>query len=191
MRDLYQIKRADDSTLLFLTKKRIDAFRILKLIYDDEYLLELIRHKNDFDNSLLSWLVIDTPIDQPIAFNMFREIEENIILLESDDAVNVIKGKLRQWNTSSFESAVTELEFVAEYLRKGYHVELEPKLPNGRTGDSIISFLGWNCDDGAPDLAGSGFPLSHFCRDHRGSLDDTNRRISMQSMEGVIASCSS
>lgn len=139
MKDVFEIRKANESELLSTAKRRIEHFPILKDIYDDDFLTGLIQHKNNYENLLLSLLVIDNPFDTQIILNLFEGIEGNLGLFRSEGDSTILKKKLRQWNTISFESAITELEFAAEYIRKGYQIELEPALPNGRKGDFSAS----------------------------------------------------
>lgn len=134
MRDITEIKRTDEE-LLAIAKQRIEDFSILKRIYDDDFLSVLVRHKNDNENLLLFWLVTDNPA----AISLFQEIEENLELLQPEDSIQKFKTKLKLWNTIPFESAIAELEFAAEYKRKGYWIELEPILPNGEKADFCAS----------------------------------------------------
>lgn len=135
MKDVFEIRKANENELLSIAKRRIENFSILKEIYDDNFLIDLIRHKNNYENLLLSWLVIDNLFDTQIALKLFKDIEDDLNLFRSESDFSIFERKLRQWNTVSFESTITELEFAAEYLRKGYQIELEPTLPNDRKGD--------------------------------------------------------
>jgi hypothetical protein len=47
MRDIFEIRQSDENELLSLAKQRIERFSILKGIYDDEFLTELVHHKNN------------------------------------------------------------------------------------------------------------------------------------------------
>jgi len=139
MRDIYEIARADKEELLAIAKQRIENFSILKRIYDDAFLFRLVQRKSDPDNVLLFWLVNDNSIDEPIAIRLFQEVEENLELLQPENSIQKFKTKLRQWNTDHFESAIAELEFAAEYKRRGYRIELEPSLPKGKKADFCAS----------------------------------------------------
>jgi hypothetical protein len=134
MRDINELRREKDETLFKTAKQRIENCPILSEIYNDEFLLEIVHRRNDYDNVLFTWLVAD---DQ-CAVNFFQKIEENLKLL-SEANVKKFKEKLRQWNTESFESTITEIEFAAEFARKGFQIEVDPILPNGRKGDFCIS----------------------------------------------------
>jgi hypothetical protein len=135
MRDLLEMRKADENELLSLAKLRIKSFPILKEIYDEEFLTDLVRYKNNYDNLLLFWLVVDSPIDVGLAYGFLKDIEEDLELFHSQRDFKVFRAKFRQWNTVAFEAAVTELEFAAEYLRRGYQIELDPDLPNNRKMD--------------------------------------------------------
>jgi hypothetical protein len=134
MRDITEIYRENDETLLTTAKQRIANCPILNEIYDDAFLLKVIYRKSDYDNLLLMWLVTDNPC----AINFFQKIEENLKLLSATN-VKKFKEKLRQWNTEHFESTITEIEFAAEFARKGFQIEVEPTLPNGKKGDFCIT----------------------------------------------------
>ena len=133
MQDIHEIARANEKELLVVAKQRIENFSILKKMYDDDFLSRLVRHKNDYDNLLLFWLVADNPI----AIRLFQEIEENLEALQPENTQK-FQEKLRQWDTRHFESAITEIEFAAEYKRKSFQIEIEPTLPNGKKGDFCV-----------------------------------------------------
>jgi hypothetical protein len=139
VRDVFEIRKADESELLMHARERLKSFPILKKIYDDEFLANLVRHKNNYDNLLLSWLVVDNPHDTGLAYEFLKDIEENLKLFPSQESFRVFKIKLRQWKTVAFEAAITELEFSIEYLKRGYQIELEPNLPNNKKGDFSAS----------------------------------------------------
>jgi hypothetical protein len=139
MKDILEIRKAGQSDLLSRAKRRIRNFPNLAEIYDDTFLTDLVRHKNDYENLLLFWLATDDPFAVPIALELFKDIEDNLSLFHAKDGINIFKAKLRLWDSISFEGAITELEFAAEYLRKGYQIELEPALPNDRKGDFSAS----------------------------------------------------
>lgn len=139
MQNISEIARANEEELLVIAKQRIEKFSILKRIYDDAFLSILVRHKSDLDNHLLVWLVIDNPFDKHSAIRFFQDIDENLDLLQHEGGIQKFKPKLRQWNTIPFESAIAELEFAAEYKKRGFQIELEPRLPNGEKGDFLAS----------------------------------------------------
>lgn len=135
MKSIAEIRRADEKELLALAKQRIGKFSILKRIYDNGFLFDLVQHKNDCDNRLLLRLVID----EPTAIKFFKEIEENLELFQNEENIQKLKTKLRQWETIPFESTIVELEFAADYKRRGYQIEIEPELPNNQKGDFCAS----------------------------------------------------
>lgn len=77
-------------------------------------------------------------IDNPAAIGFFQEIEENLEILQTD-CFQELSKKLRQCDTEHLESAITEIEFAADFHRKGFQIELEPTLPNGRKADFCAS----------------------------------------------------
>ena len=133
-----EMKRTGSEELLSLTTQRIERYPILKAIYDDQFLRDLVQRKNDYDNLLLLWLVAYGSNDGQMAAALFQDIERNLELFDEDDRV-LFGRKLKQWSTSSFESTIVELEFAADYIRRGYSVELEPTLPNNRKGEFCIT----------------------------------------------------
>jgi hypothetical protein len=139
VRDVFEIRKADESELLLQARERLKSFPILGEIYDDEFLADLVRCKNNYDNLLLFWLVVDNPYDTGLAYEFLKDIEGNLELFHSQENFMVFKTKFRQWKTVAFEAAITELEFSAEYLKRGYQIELEPDLPNNRKGDFSAS----------------------------------------------------
>lgn len=139
MKDITEIRRAHGEELLAIAKQRITMFSILRRIYDNDYLLDLSQRKHDYDNLLLFWLVIDNPIDRPIAIKLLREIEENLGILKEEESIRKFGRKLRQWKAIPFESSLVELELAAEYRKRGFGIEIEPVLPNNRKGDFCVT----------------------------------------------------
>ena len=82
MQNTSEITTANEKELLAVAKQRIEQFPILKRIYDDKFLLKLVRKKFDLDTLLLYWLVVDNPFGKPVAIRFFRDIEENLDLLQ-------------------------------------------------------------------------------------------------------------
>jgi hypothetical protein len=132
---MLEISKASDQELMVNARKRLSKYQILKEIYDDNFLRQLIDNKGDRDNILLFWLVTDNEFDLPAATRVFDEIEGMLSLFKSSSNFVLLSHKLRQWHSIPFESTVTELEFATEYLNRGYQIELEPPLPNGRKAD--------------------------------------------------------
>lgn len=137
MKNSSEIRRANEEELVFLAKRRIQTLPLLREIYDDDFLYYLAKQKRDLDNELLHWLVSTNNFHHSIATRFFEEIEQMLHLLQPICDFNLLKEKMRQWKTESFESIITELEFAAEYLQKGYEIKLEPNLPNNRKGDFL------------------------------------------------------
>jgi len=139
MKDVYEIRKTNENQLLSAAKLRVEKFPTLKKIYDDDFLIKLVRYKSHYDNILLFWLVNDNPIDSLITAKFLQDIENGVKLFQFDNNFSIFKRKLRQWKTIPFESAITELEFAAEYCKKEYKIEFEPLLPNGKKGDFCIN----------------------------------------------------
>jgi len=135
MKSTIEISKAQDELLITMAKQTICCHPILKEIYDDSFLKQLVENKRDKDNQLLFWLVTDNEFDLPIARKLFEEIEGILSLFYDISNSDVLRSKLRQWHSIPFESTITELEFVAEYFKRGYQIELEPLLPNNRKAD--------------------------------------------------------
>jgi hypothetical protein len=139
MKNFHEIRKADANELLWAAKQRLEEFPVLKEIYNDDFLITLIRNKNNRDNILLFWLVNNNPTDSLIAPKFMQGIENDVRLFRLDSNFSLLKRKLRQWKTIPFESAVTELEFAAEYCKKRYETEFEPLLPNNKKGDFCVN----------------------------------------------------
>jgi hypothetical protein len=135
MRTMLDISRAKDEELMAKAKQRVRSCPILQYIYNDNFLRNLVDRKRNRDNMLLFWLVVDE-VAVPIAVKLFEEIEAALDLFKDDKNFSSLHCKLRQWKSIPFKSTTTELEFAAEYFRRGYEIELEPLLPDGfRTSD--------------------------------------------------------
>jgi len=135
MKDNFEIAKAENQLLIRTAKQRVCSYPILKEVYDEHFLNELVEAKRDPDNLLLFWLVNDNEFDSPTARKLFEEIEGMLQPFSNSSNFNPLKLKLRQWCTIPFESTITELELASEYHERGYDIELEPDLPNNRKGD--------------------------------------------------------
>jgi len=134
--DAFNIPKADDDELYRIAKQRICNYPLVQIIFTDGFIRnKAIKNKHDLDNMLLYWLVGDNPFIP----NAFQELEENLELLQTEGSIRVFRKKLRQWKTIPFESTITEIELAAEYKRRGYAIEFEPILPNGRKAEFIAS----------------------------------------------------
>lgn len=129
------IPRAPDKELMILTKKKLGNYPLLKSIYTDEFLEELVHKKYDLDNILLQYLVLR----EPIIDEMFQEIEENLDLLQPECSLQKYSNKLKQYDSISFKSVVTELDVASNFKRNGYQILIEPTLPNGKVGDFLAT----------------------------------------------------
>ena len=69
------ISEASDERLMANAKQRIVNFPILKDIYNDIFLNEVIENKRDRNNLLLFWLATENEVDYSIAKKFFEEIE--------------------------------------------------------------------------------------------------------------------
>jgi hypothetical protein len=128
-----EIPRAENETLLILAKQRLEKYPLLRSIYTDEFLEELVQNKYDLDNALLQYLVIQEPIIDEI----FQEIEENLDLLQPELGPYKYADKLKQYN--HFEVFMNELDIVSSFKRYGYQILIEPPLPNDQVGDFLAS----------------------------------------------------
>lgn len=129
------IPRAPDKELMILTKKKLGNYPLLKSIYTDEFLEELVHKKYDLDNILLQYLVLR----EPLIDEMFQEIEENLDLLQPECSLLIYSNKLKQYDSISFKSVVTELDVASNFKRNGYQILIEPTLPNGKVGDFLAT----------------------------------------------------
>ena len=129
------IPRAPDRELMILAKKRLDNYPLLNSIYTDEFLEELVHKKHDLDNILLQYLVLQEPIIDEI----FQEIEDNLDLLQPECSLQKYSNKLKQYDSTSFKSVVTELDVTSIFKRDGYQIKIEPTLPNGKVGDFLAT----------------------------------------------------
>lgn len=132
---MLEISKAKGEDLLVSAKRRLANYTILKAIYDEHFLQQLFDNKNDRDNILLFWLVTDSEDYHPIVMEVLGEIEGMLSLFKGASNYGSLARKLKQWRSIPFESTITELEFAAEYLNRGYKIDLEPLLPTGQKAD--------------------------------------------------------
>ncbi len=130
-----EIPRAENEYLLILAKQRLAKYPLLRSIYTDEFLEELVRKKYDLDNMLLQDLVLQ----EPILDEIFHEIEENLYLLQPEGGLQKYSDKLKQYGSLSFQSVITELDIASNFKRNRYEILIEPTLPNGKVGDFLAT----------------------------------------------------
>lgn len=133
METMEDLLRAGPSELLIRMEKKLLKYPLLKIVYSDDCLKEIVKRRRSHDNELLKNLVLKSPVTHQI----LQELEDNLALLESEGALDSFSSKLRRWDSINFRGAVVELYFAALFKRMGYHIQLEPELPNGQKGDFL------------------------------------------------------
>lgn len=120
--NIFELKETDEKTLSKLGRETLEEFTVLKNIYDNNFLNELIAKRFHYDNFLL-WLLSSK---EPYAKNVLADISKQLVLLKDSDSVKHFKNKLRSTSEPILKSYLTELEMAAYYKERGYDVELEP-----------------------------------------------------------------
>ena len=128
MRSSYEIRKADDDTLLRIIEDRLSNFPYIRALYTDEDIIKIISRKRSLDNELLATLVLDSPV----CFQILSNINENLETLNPDGVIDFFKPKFQQWDLNSIRSTDVELYFAAVFKKYGYSIQFEPELPNGQ-----------------------------------------------------------
>ena len=130
IRDLLKL---DEEQLLNLINASLKEYPILKSIYSDQFVKELVRMQFNPNNYLL-WLLASR------SEFASKQLEEMANALESLKEINVItkfQGKLTHTNRMIFESYLSELEFASYYKQKGYQIEVEPYIEGTLKGPDL------------------------------------------------------
>lgn len=122
--NIFELKQIDEATLLELVRETCNIFPNLKLVYDDDFLKNLVTRRFCFDNYLL-WLLDSR---EQFAIVTLTEVSKFIELLKDADFGIHFNNKLRSTSELVFNSYLTELEFAAYYKERGFGVLLEPKI---------------------------------------------------------------
>jgi hypothetical protein len=120
-----------------LVQNTLKKFPILKNLYDETFLDNLLNKRFYYDNFLL-WLLAS---EEPYAHETLADISRNLEILKDSDGITHFKKKLRSHSEPILKSYLTELEFAAYYREKGCEVELEPKIPESDKAQSLKSYL--------------------------------------------------
>lgn len=130
----FDIVNISDDDLFNKAKERVRLFSMLNDIYDDDTIHNIIKHKYDFDNLLLFYLVSDYDDN----YTFLNRLNKYLGYLSPEDCMKIYTEKLRQYRTGALESFTTELEFAYEYKKRGYEILFEPTLPNNKKGEFFI-----------------------------------------------------
>jgi len=122
--NIFDLKETDEKTLLQSARNILSEFPVLKELYEDNFLNDLIANRLYHDNFLL-WLLSSR---EPYAYNVLKDISKQLGLLQDSDGVSHFKSKLRSTSEPVLKSYLTELEMAAYYKEKGCDVELEPTI---------------------------------------------------------------
>lgn len=134
---IFDLPDKSEDELMELICETLDEFPILREIYDEDFLIGLIRKRFNLDNYLL--LLLSSKMS--FAHSTWKSIAENLQILKDCNAVLKFKNKLRILDKLSIEAVKTELEFPAHYKRKGYSVKIEPKISStGNNPDFSVLF---------------------------------------------------
>jgi len=122
--NIFELKEVEENVLLDLVYETLSKFPILKNIYSDGFLENLVKKRLHFDNYLL-WLLTSK---EPYTIITWEEISKWLNLLKDSDAIFHFGEKLRSTKQEVFQSYLTELEFAGYYKEQGYEIELEPEV---------------------------------------------------------------
>jgi hypothetical protein len=137
--NIFDLKKIDGKFLLGLIHQTVEEFPILKQIYTEEFLQEIVKDRYHFNNYLL-WLLSSK---EPYTKATWNEISKSLLLLVDSNGLVHFKHKLRSNPQLFFQSYQTELDYAAYYKGKGYLVELEPTISSGKNPEFKIESDGF------------------------------------------------
>jgi len=130
IRDLLEL---NEEQLLDFMNASLKQYPILKDIYSDQFVEELVRRQFNPNNYLL-WLLASR---NEFANKQLEEMANALESLQELGAITKFKGKLIHTNKMILESYLSELEFASYYKQKGYQVELEPSIEGTLRGPDL------------------------------------------------------
>jgi len=137
--NIFDLKKIDGKFLLGLLHQTVEEFPILKEIYAEEFLQEIVKDRYHFNNYLL-WLLSSK---EPYTKATWNEISKSLLLLIDSEGLIHFKHKLRSNPQLFFQSYQTELDYAAYYKGKGYLIELEPTISSGKNPEFKIETDGF------------------------------------------------
>ena len=99
---------------------------LLKRVYDDAALSDIIRQRQPNKNALLFWLVL--PADDERSVTFWSSVTDDLTVLEPFGAIEKCREKMLQKEREHLESWRTEVWIAAWLVRNGIRVELEPAV---------------------------------------------------------------
>jgi hypothetical protein len=135
--NIFELSNLTEEDLNTLVQKRLFEYPLLKETYDNEFLKWLFKRRSNYNNRLLLRLVDD----REISTTWWKEITQDLKVLMNCDAIKHYKPRMRQMQAHDLEVVKTEIEWAAKYKRKGFSVEIHPRL-NGQSArpDFIVKF---------------------------------------------------
>lgn len=124
MISIFDLEEMDDEELLSKIDTTLSTFPILKEIYDEDFLVDLVGKRFHYDNHLL-WMLV---CNHPQVTLIWETVSKYLHLLKDSDAISHFREKLRHRGERVFHSYLTELEMAGYYKEKGYEIELEPEI---------------------------------------------------------------
>ncbi|MHA1840189.1 MAG: hypothetical protein ACTSYO_09590 [Candidatus Ranarchaeia archaeon] len=133
---LLQIPEIPLEKLKQLVSESLDKFQILKKIYDDDFVEELIK-----DNHQMNYLLWLLSAKNSYTFETLKEISENLEITEENDSLAHFIDKLKSKTKNTFNNYQLELYFASYYKKKGLNIELEPVInENGKNPDFKVDY---------------------------------------------------
>jgi hypothetical protein len=122
---IFDLPAIDPAEALALASATIAAHPSLDRIYDQPFLVGLIRRRSAYDNVLLLRLVQP---DDEINRDFWNGVTADLLTLEAEGSFETFRPKLRRHEGPWLESARTELWFPAWLKRQGVGIALEPQV---------------------------------------------------------------
>ena len=137
---LFKISEIPNETLSELVQESLDAFPILKKIYDGDFIEELLKENHQMN--YLLWLL---SAKNYFTYETLKEIAQNLEILEENESIIHFGDKLKSKTENIFNNYQLELYFASYYKRKGFNIELEPIINvRGKNPDFKVDY---NNDD--------------------------------------------
>ncbi|MFZ1124215.1 MAG: hypothetical protein WAN59_03625 [Candidatus Baltobacteraceae bacterium] len=123
---IFDVPNMDEATAWERVRATLERHPLLKRIYYDPALTDIIRQRQPNKNALLFWLVL--PADDERSVRFWTSVTDDLTVLEPFGAIEKCRDKMRQKEREYLESWRTEVWIAAWLVQNGVRLTLEPAV---------------------------------------------------------------
>jgi hypothetical protein len=127
---IWDLEDLDPEDAFARAKATISKFPILARVFDDDFLRDLIRRRATIVDNFLLFVLVQP--EGEIAIEIWREITDDLLLLEPEGSIEAFADKLKRHTSAEFEATRSEIALPAWFKRNGTAVVLEPPVGDKR-----------------------------------------------------------